>query len=69
MKTRIHHIDLIEENRKQILSFHERTKIQIEMIQDHAYLTGMTVEEAAIDWIENKWADKFREHYPLSKAV
>jgi hypothetical protein len=69
MKTRQHHIDLVESQDVVSMNFHSRTAIQMEMIQDHAYLTGMSIDEAAMDWIENGWADKFREHYPHTKSA
>ena len=67
MKTRPHHIDLVEENRTEKLTFRQRAIIQLEMIQDHAYMLGMDMETAAIDWAESHWAKVFADHYPHPK--
>jgi hypothetical protein len=66
MKTRQHHIDIIESQEIQPLSFHERNRIQLEMIQDHGYLCGQSLEDAAMDWVQSGLATTFANHYPMN---
>lgn len=63
MTTRKHHIDIEEGNEITRLSFKERYRIQLEMIQDHAFLIGSPLEEAARDWVETGLAKLFANHY------
>jgi hypothetical protein len=63
MTTRSHHIDIDAGNQVAKVSFSERSKIQREMIEDHAYLTGMPIEDAAMHWVDSGYAQKFADHY------
>lgn len=65
MKTRQHHVDLTDPYPIVITSFKERNAVQMEMIEDHAQLNGLSLEEAASSWVEQGWAENFGNHYFL----
>lgn len=67
MKTRPHHKDLLSDEEPVIVDIHVRTCIQMEMIEDHAYLTGRPIEEAAMDWVKSEWAKLFSQKYILKR--
>jgi len=67
MKIHPHHIDLVQKGGKIFTSFEERMSTQLEMIQDHAWLNHLSIEEAILSWTINGWAKRFAEHYFLKK--
>lgn len=68
MKTRNHHIDLTEPSQIAKVSFKERLMVQLEMIEDHAWLRGLSLEESCRDWVEAGWAKIFADHYLLKNV-
>jgi hypothetical protein len=67
MKIRQHHKDLLGNEDPVFVDMHLRTMIQLEMIEDHSYLTGKPIHEAAMDWVESEWAKLFSEKYILKR--
>jgi hypothetical protein len=67
MTTRTHHQDLEQPICSIIkLTFKERMNIQLEMINDHAYLNQLDIESAVQSWVEKGWAKKFGDVYKIS---
>ena len=69
MKIQSHHLDIAKPPKVIVkLPFMERMRIQVEMIQDHAYLNGLPFEQAIISWVDKGWAYRFDLHYLTKKS-
>lgn len=65
MTTRPHHVDIVEGTKVVKVSFAERMRIQMEMIQDHAYFIHADMETAVWNWVQSGLAKDFADHYQI----
>lgn len=65
MKTRAYHRDITQPAAEPVvMPYHDRSRLQIEMIQDHAALTNAAdLDTACVTWVTEGYAQMFANHY------